>query len=78
MGLRRFAFRLAVAASFLLVLASAVFALDGRLVLLTLNDVHGRLYPSPDGTGGLAKAASVLMCMNCFALSLNIWNAFAA
>ena len=58
MGLRRFAFRLAVAASFLLVLASAVFALDGRLVLLTLNDVHGRLYTSPDGTGGLAKAAS--------------------
>ncbi len=42
-----------------LVLAAAAFASGGRVTLLSLNDIHGHIYPE-DGEGGLAKAATVI------------------
>lgn len=42
-----------------LVLATAAFASGGRLTLLSMNDIHGHIYPE-DGAGGLAKAATVI------------------
>ena len=43
----------------LLLLVSASFAADGRLTLLSLNDIHGRIYSEKDA-GGLAKAATLV------------------
>ena len=43
----------------LLLFFSPAWSADGRLVLLSLNDIHGRIY-SVDGTGGFAKAATAI------------------
>lgn len=48
---------LALLALFMLV--PATFAADGKLTLLSLNDIHGRIYSEKDA-GGLAKAATVV------------------
>ena len=42
-----------------LMLVPATFAADGKLTLLSLNDIHGRIYSEKDA-GGLAKAATVV------------------
>ena len=46
----------------LLLLFSSAWGADGRLVLLSLNDIHGRIY-SVDGVGGLAKAATAVSAL---------------
>ena len=43
----------------LLMLVPATFAADGKLTLLSLNDIHGRIYSEKDA-GGLAKATTVV------------------
>ncbi len=51
--------RLFSALALLLLLLSSAWGADGRLVLLSLNDIHGRIY-SADGAGGLARAAAAI------------------
>lgn len=43
----------------LLLLAASAFGSDGRLTLLSLNDIHGHIY-SENGVGGFAKAATII------------------
>lgn len=42
-----------------LLLAETALALDGKATILSLNDIHGHIYPEKDA-GGLAKAATAI------------------
>lgn len=51
--------RLFATVALLMLLAGAAFASSGRVTLLSLNDIHSRIYPE-GGVGGLAKASTVV------------------
>ena len=58
MRTRRFITVALLALTLALSFAAAAAAVDGRLTLVSLNDVHGRIYPEKEA-GGLAKAFTV-------------------
>ncbi|NLA91148.1 MAG: bifunctional metallophosphatase/5'-nucleotidase, partial [Synergistaceae bacterium] len=51
--------RLFAALALLMLLSGAAFASAAQVTLLSMNDIHGHIYPE-DGVGGLAKASTVI------------------
>ena len=51
--------RLFASLALLMLLSGAAFASTAQVTLLSMNDIHGHIYPE-DGVGGLAKASTVI------------------
>ncbi|MDD2453596.1 MAG: bifunctional UDP-sugar hydrolase/5'-nucleotidase [Synergistaceae bacterium] len=58
----KFARKVLLAAAAVLLSAALALGADGSVTLLSMNDIHGHIYPE-NGEGGLAKAATIVQAI---------------